>query len=114
MDMEVSTDDEGDGAPAAKKPRRQQQANDGSSAAQIQRVSAWNLHLTLPPSQLAESPCIHLSNLLLAVGVCRVPGTVPYLYWNIAVGLSDLSGASRAGLKISKVTDASAACAGVG
>ena len=39
MDMEVSSDDEDESAPAAKKSRQPQQANDGSSLAYMQRVS---------------------------------------------------------------------------
>ena len=39
MDMEVSLDDEDEDAPAAKKPRLPQHANDGSSSAHMQRVS---------------------------------------------------------------------------
>ena len=63
MDLEVSSDEGEDRAPAAKKPRRQQQANDGSSAAEIQRVSAWNLSsqnllaFTFPP--VVGCWCLH-------------------------------------------------------
>ena len=39
MDMEVSSDDEDQHAPAAKRSRQPQQANDGSSSAHMQRVS---------------------------------------------------------------------------
>lgn len=39
MDMEVSSDDEDENAPAAQNSRKPQQANDGSSLAYMQRVS---------------------------------------------------------------------------
>ena len=55
MDMEVSSDDEDEDAPAAKKSRQPQQSNDGSSLAYMQRVSRQPLSRN--PTQAA--PPVH-------------------------------------------------------